>query len=228
MVLVATGNGDFCIDAREVTQSDYAAFLAKVPSLSGQPPVCGFNSTYQPENNAGGAAACGPSSYDPTIKGDRPVVCVDWCDALAYCGSLGKRLCGDIATGGPISWDQSSKWAQDEWYRACSGDGFTSYPYGDIYEKFTCNGKDQGVNTTVPVGDLPGCEGGFPGLFHMSGNAIEWSDACKPNTDPSKEDLCLIRGGSFFDSSIGLQCSKTFSLPRDGVASDVGFRCCGG
>ncbi|MCS6902178.1 MAG: formylglycine-generating enzyme family protein, partial [Polyangiaceae bacterium] len=228
MVLIQSSEGAFCIDANEVTQAQYAQFLAKAPSLSEQSAVCSFNQTFQPENNVGGTAACGPSSYDPVNKADRPVVCVDWCDAQAYCRAVGKRLCGSIQTGGPLLWDFASRWAQDEWYRACSGEQLKHWPYGDIYDKNRCNGKELGKGTTVSVSEMDQCEGGYPGIFNMSGNAIEWMDACKPDDDPTKPDLCLIRGGSFFDDAASLTCSKTFSMYRNQVASDVGFRCCGG
>ena len=54
----------------------------------------------------GGAAAgmAAPTSYDPAAKAERPVVCVDWCDAQAYCRAAGKRLCGRIQTGASLPW----------------------------------------------------------------------------------------------------------------------------
>jgi formylglycine-generating enzyme required for sulfatase activity len=69
----------FCIDATEVTQAQYAKFLIAVGSdAAPQASFCAFNDSYAP-------TSCGPGIFDPTTKGDHPVVCVDWCDARAFC-----------------------------------------------------------------------------------------------------------------------------------------------
>src|SRR5262249_39830790 len=76
--------GRFCIDATEVTNAQYAAFLATNPQTSLQPARCtSWNGTYA-------GAYVGPL----TGRDDYPVVGVTWCDAFAYCKWAGKRLCG--------------------------------------------------------------------------------------------------------------------------------------
>src|SRR5262249_43105015 len=113
MVAVSTAGGNYCIDALETTQSQYAAFLATNPSLTGQISQCTWNQSYSPDPSGTGCY------YDPTGRPLYPVVCVDWCDAYAYCKSVGKRLCGKIG-GGPNDFTAQNDAAHDEWYRACS------------------------------------------------------------------------------------------------------------
>ena len=47
--------------------------------------------------------------------------------------------------------------------------------------------------TLVPVASLPGCQGGYPGVFDMSGNVEEVEDSC------DDAGTCYSRGGSFVD-----------------------------
>ena len=72
------------------------------------------------------------------------------------------------------------------------------------------------VDATVPVGSLAGCQGGFPGVFDMSGNAAEWEDSCgRAAADASTaKDPCILRGGSYQHSQSGVSCTGLFSADR--------------
>ena len=81
---------DYCIDLTEVTKAQYAAFLATAPAFTSHAPQCRWNVDFVPN----GKATPLDSSCDETLHPDvndatkfpsRPVVCVDWCDAAAYC-----------------------------------------------------------------------------------------------------------------------------------------------
>jgi formylglycine-generating enzyme len=195
MIGMILGDG-FCIDAFEVSNKRYAAFLEQAPSVAGQPPECFANTDY--------GAAPPPD--------DRPVVDVDWCDALAFCASEGKRLCrGDAAA--PLSAPAS------EWHSACSNAGERAFPYGDTFDAKACCGAGSGKDL-IPVGDMLSCEGGLPSLFHMSGNAAEWEDACDAQG-------CRVRGGAFSSKkSDDMACAADRVEPRLFRSNDVGFRCC--
>ena len=71
------------------------------------------------------------------------MVCVDWCDARAYCAGVRKRLCGKIGRGTNATTDYANA-ATSEWYRACSSSGVNAYPYGNTRDASACNGYDHG------------------------------------------------------------------------------------
>jgi len=205
----------YCVDATEVTSSAYIVFLATQPSLSNQPPECAGNTTYAPEPFG---ADGGPVAPPP---GDLPVTFVDWCDARAYCAALGKRLCGRIG-GGATPYYSLADAKLSQWYAACSAGGALPYPYGSSYKSGACNGYSMKVGAPIGVGLATACEGGYSGLFDMSGNVFEWEDACESATASAQ---CRIRGGSFNDES--LQCDAPAAVERMIHSGNIGFRCCG-
>jgi len=75
-----------CIDSTEVTIGQYQAWLSATPSTSNQQIQCSWNISYTPD------ASC-MSSMGACKDANCPQVCVNWCDAEAYCHAVGKRLC---------------------------------------------------------------------------------------------------------------------------------------
>ncbi len=101
LIFVQTDTGaGYCIDQREVTRGEYKAFLdAKAGDVKGQPPGCAWNEGYAPvpdPEDPHGRYGCPTDSWALETYPDYPVVCVDICDAIAYCAWAGKRLCGVI------------------------------------------------------------------------------------------------------------------------------------
>jgi formylglycine-generating enzyme required for sulfatase activity len=200
-VVVSIAGGDtYCIDATEVTNGQYATFLASAPAPSLLPDSCGGKTSFVP-------AAGWPYLFPDDAM---PVVWVDWCDAYAFCAWAGKKLCGKDSTG------TTSRWVQ-----ACEGTADFDYPYGDSYLPGMCN--DHG-SSALPVGTMVTCAGGYSGIMDMSGNVAEWDTSCGTTNGA---DTCGVRGGAF-DATQGwaLKCRSSQDQPRTTGFANVGFRCC--
>jgi sulfatase modifying factor 1 len=224
----------FCIDATEVTRAAYVAFLTAVGSdvsQTEQPPECAFNTALT-------VSGLGSFCPDFSTASDLPVNCIDWCDAYAYCAHVGKRLCGTITDGGPLAIDDLV--TSDEWQFACSGGFQQAYPYGDEgvicncyipeewMDKGMCDYMGQNLNLKAQVMSHPACEGGFPGIFDMQGNASEWTNRCDPGTGDGEES-CVLRGGTTFSvgGSSYYRCDNLQQTTKRNEAQiNQGIRCC--
>lgn len=205
----------FCIDSTEVSQKDYAQFVASMSgNFAGQPDECAWNTSWQP------SVQC-PHDAGSTL----PASGVHWCAAHAYCKWAGKRLCGKIG-GGKEDGTNDGGTSSNMWFAACSSFGTTTFPYGNLYDGNKCNGGDRDSGGRLPVG-TSGCEGSLSGLFDMSGNVEEWTDLCivEPDGGP-KEDRCARRGGDTGEDPASLRCDGNNYGTRDTRQCFVGFRCC--
>jgi formylglycine-generating enzyme len=232
------GGARLFVDPIEVRVRDYADWLAGAPDTA-RGGSCSWNSTFVPgdarPNGPAGQEDCPKNLFDwawaQAQTPDQPVSCVDWCDASAYCADQGKRLCGGV--GGvtiPIEYDAETTLhvnpqpKTSAWYLACSRGGERKYPYGAAYDADACNGESGLLRDARPSG---GCEGGYPGLFDMSGNIEEWEDACD-STAP--DAACMRRGGGYYTGQIydetWLGCGFLIAASRKAMASSIGFRCC--
>jgi len=212
----------YWIDATEVTRGQYGAWLATTPATAGQAAVCAWNTTF-----AANATCMNGSEVCKTNCTRHPQVCVDWCDAYAYCADLGKRLCGAIG-GGTNPRSAFANPAKSQWYSACaSGYSGYLYPYGDTYDPHGCNGWDHGPEATVATGTIIECqslESGYKRVYDLSGNVREWDDCCDDVTGAL--DICIHRGGAFASSAAYLRCDSINEGNRSSAQGDVGFRCC--
>jgi hypothetical protein len=214
MAYVDVAGMQFCIDQKEVTQAQYAAFLA-----SAAKPVIGCVSAtaFLPFTNSSDPSVknCGLTTFAPAALPNRPVVCIDLCSATAYCAWAGKTLCTD-----------------SQWLVACTnGITIRLYPYGIGYQPTTCNTADYWTGqpqtpSTLDVGTASACVvAGNESIHDMSGNAWEWG-----NFTNCPGGQCSPRGGSYLSKfSIQDQCSGTFQdgeMPPPTASGDIGFRCC--
>ncbi|MEM6787739.1 MAG: SUMF1/EgtB/PvdO family nonheme iron enzyme [Myxococcota bacterium] len=212
---------NYCIDAYETTVAEHDVFLQELANgttTAEQPsPACDGNVTFRQTG-----FACPENFTGP----DRAVNCVDWCDAYAYCAYRGKRLCGAIGAGGPVvkPGDPYPGTQSDEWEFACSEGGRRAVPYrpdgggpgvNDICACYfpghwepcangadcdQCSGPAPGnPNEPGPARGYPDCEGGYPGLFNMVGNIMEWTNRCDGDGPDAK---CMIRGGTVGDNDL--------------------------
>jgi len=202
--------GEFCIDSTEVTQGQYHTWLASEPNVDEQPPECWDNTDFAPNER------CSESStvcwYSPGQCENSPQVCVDWCDAFAFCHAMGKHLCGAIA-GGSAPYDDPSA---GQWPLACSAaDALDGCDY-------------HGTAGETDVATVPECAVYYDGepLYDMSGNVSEWEDSCSAVTGPS--DFCRTRGGNWSGDPASLTCELVVAPPwrREEVSATVGLRCC--
>lgn len=202
----------FCIDESEVTAAHYQQFLATQPSLVEQTYECLGNLTF--ENGC---------EYSEPAK--QPVRCVDFCDARAYCVSVGKRLCGAASVdAAAMPYDAPAAALDNQWYAACSHGGEFTYPYGNEYSNSACWGAEHPPLSTMLVKSAPACVGGYAGLWDMSGGMAEWIDSCNGAKGPA--DACRIRGGSQGGTAEELRCDWQSATARDTVSHYIGFRCC--
>jgi formylglycine-generating enzyme len=233
------GGGWYRIDAREVTNAQYQDWLLTAPTTAAQGAVCDWNDSFEP-----GASSFGPldsgSECDNWLQKElaqgrdqHPVACVDWCDAAAYCKWAGKRLCASI-DGGSIKVSAGSTLhlqpAVSEWHRACTNNGLRTYPYGNQFNAGTCSHDGGG---SAPVGQYKQCVGGYPGIYDMSGNVMEWENACTQYDNPPEHQNCLARGGAWWNVTEAnatdapeLACGYSPEWRRDTLSLGVGFRCC--
>lgn len=139
-----------------------------------------------------------------SVQGGTPWVSLNTAQAQAACAAAGKRLC-----------------TETEWQAACAGTANRLYPYGSTYSGTACNGLDKGLGAIVPTGTIATCEGGYPGLFDMSGNAYERTATCTAGN-------CRIRGGSYRSGAAAglLRCNTGFDFGEASPDDAVGFRCC--
>jgi sulfatase modifying factor 1 len=205
MVAVPSSSGEYCVDSTEVTQTSYAKFLIGV--VPTQPDSCAGNKL-EPE--------C--PEYNPTLYPNRPVVCVDWCDARAFCTAAGKRMCGKVG-GGTVDPGAYLDANSNEWFRACSNGGTQKFPYGSLYGAGKCNDINAPTTSPTNVGSLAQCVGGYPGLYDMSGNVREWEDSCNVNG-------CNARGGAYLDLPDNVTCTAAILTTRTAATKELGFRCC--
>ena len=214
--LIVDGGTSFCIDSTEVTNAQYAEFLAAGFPTSQQPSACAFNATYTPS----------VWPYLPAFD-NHPVVNVNWCDAYAYCTWAGKRLCGAIG-GGHNDGNSGGDPSKSQWTFACShgGDGQHTYAYGNTYVPGVCNDVNREAGVTLDVTSEPGCVGGFPGVFDMSGNVWEFDDSCFSPDSGGLSNDCSTWAGSFTTPGEQTQCAFGYGQPRSYSANNLGFRCC--
>ncbi len=175
----------FCMDLTEVTVTAYASCV--------------------------GAGVCPPQSAacDPPVGGGRrPVSCVDWNGASAYCGWVGKRL--------PT---------EEQWVRAaCGGDG-RIYPWGNAEptDQLCWMGEPgrfrNGSRGLCDVGSFAAGKSPF-GPLDLAGNVSEW-------TSSVDRGLHVIRGGGFNESPAMMCCLWRCRSADGGDAVDParGMRC---
>jgi sulfatase modifying factor 1 len=221
-VKITTASSPFCIDATEVTNNQYLGFTKSGFVLPAAQLPDGCQTLTAPTPSQDWPPGAGYENY--------PVESVNWCQAYAFCAWAGKRLCGQVG-GGAISIQNSLNPALSQWVNACSQGGKRVYPYGNTFDQNACGGGGGNASPRELVEQRPGCVGGAPGLFDMSGNVWEWNDTCDPPTanTPASGVFCHALGGGFDSTPSDLECTSAGqprAWTRSSTAANIGFRCC--
>ncbi len=236
MVLTKEASGNcFWIDQTEVTVDRYRTFVSDVSSSTltwtgDDVASCGAWKAQPSDPVPPAADECADQiAGSSPFADEKPIRCVDWCDALAFCRWAGKGLCGSEPLGNTTDGDTTLT----SWTAACNEDGF-SYPYGKTLQDQVCNIGLEDKDCTV---DLLGSCGptvapAFPrctspsGALNMVGNVAEWVANCGLDVDTeASQQTCTIRGGSFEDDT-SVNCQRKLSRMRHIREPTLGFRCC--
>ena len=190
----------FYMDKYEVTVKQYAVFLQE----------------------SGGDRPAEWNTMNKTVNQSRPVMGVDWADAVRYCKWAGKRLPTEA-----------------EWEKAARGTDGRLYPWGnDPPTPLHANhGKKEWNNheALAPVGKLE--DGKSPyGIYDMAGNVWEWvsdwydndyykSSPSQNPTGPPTGDHKVIRGGSWGSGEKDLRSTDRDNHLPLFRGLGTGFRC---
>lgn len=194
----------FYIDKTEVTVAEYAACVSAGACAA---PTVGDVCTPEEAN------------WGHPDRGQHPINCVSFAQALTYCNWLGKRL--------P---------AKDEWEKAARGTDGRIYPWGN--QPPTCKRAVIAGCTdrrTAPVGERP--DGASPyGILDMAGNVAEitlgyilvhYEMIRRPITVAGlvlAAEFGEARGGGFADNA-NARVVRVWESMSSRPATDVGFRC---
>ena len=205
----------FRIDAREVTVDQYRACV--------EAGKCSTPLTHEQNQYC---------NYGNPTRGDHPVNCLDWDQALAYCRAQGGRL--------PT---------EPEWEKAARAGAKTRYPWG---RNASCKEAILDEVSPAPAPREPdGCyrDSTWPvasrapnalGLYDMSGNAGEWTanwyapDALTAYyargdlSGPARGRQRVVCGGSWDENRPNVRVSfrNVKSPKQDGaIYGSIGFRC---
>lgn len=138
---------------------------------------------------------------------NHPVVGVSWYEAVAFCNWLTKKRNDGKTYRLPT---------EKEWEAAAGGKEGRVYAWGNGYDKNKCNGKESGIGKTSAAGIFK--SGDTPdGLSDMTGNVWEWTitsyEESKEREDFKTDEWdVVLRGGSWYDPSVGLRCADRFRL----------------
>jgi formylglycine-generating enzyme required for sulfatase activity len=156
--------------------------------------------------------AGGECDWGKPGRQSRPVNCVEWSQAAAYCAFVGKRL--------PT---------EDEWeWAARGGDRATTYPWGKEppANRICWDGKGndrvaRGFHTSCDVGTYPA--GDSPqGVKDLAGNVWEWT-----SSGEAERDVHVTRGGGwdYFNPNVVAAGSRQVQPAGVRVGANYGFRC---
>lgn len=234
LTLALSADSCFWIDEEEVTVAQYRLFLEQgVPEWESE--RCSWKGASSPNDPTLEGDSCGAAieNQGDAFAEDKPIRCVDWCDAAAYCDWAGRRLCKDVIV---LFGAQEPTNTIDEFGSAC-GMGETLFPWGNAAAGERCNVAQTSTTSCqhgalfdcgpVPGGEYDDCRyDDGTGPKDMIGNVAEWLRTCAV-AEVGAASTCERRGGSYATPEAQATCQfRGNSARRDTRAADTGFRCC--
>lgn len=223
--LEATGATDtFCMDQTEVTRAAYAEFMASDPQgPAGTVEACAADRNFEPRSSClAEAEVCQGSDC-----ASHPQVCVDVCDAVAFCSWAGKELCGPTG-GGALQLAASEDLPTLRWQAACGagadprGQPRRMFSYGEAFDASRCATPDR---TTRPVGSNASCSlVEEPQIRDLDGNVSELIAVL--STQASGAVTTAACGADYADDGRSTGCEALLFLGIEEALPTVGFRCC--
>ena len=211
----------FYIDRTEVTNRQYAKFLAAVAKEGD----AAWSHPDQPAEKTGHVPPFWSHAEMGESKPDNPVVGASWFDAYAYAKWADKRLPTEA-----------------EWERAARGTDARVYPWGNsspqqglryLANFFSVSLASDGFRFTSPAGAFPA--GASPaGCLDMAGNAAEWcGDWFGPLPEgrladpagPEKGAARVTKGGAWNMNADHIRTYDRWPLEPARHVTNVGFRC---
>lgn len=221
------------IDQKEVTVERYQQFLTRLPAdqASWDMDFCAWKRERSDpiSNRRDECTKQILGSEELPFAPDKPMRCVDFCDAQAFCRWEEKSLCNEEDNLGvrlPSGYGQP-------WFLACTNTLSTVYPWGNATSGAECNiGQTADDCTTIArtcgaqrVGEYSQCVT-KSGVYDLLGNVDEWIYLCNSLVlgDPAAPRGCVARGGGY-DASVE-SCRLERTLRNDTRLPNLGFRCC--
>ena len=228
--------GSFALGRREVTRSEYAAFVTATGRGSG----------------GGCAVFTGSNEWSPNAErswrepgfaqgGDHPVVCVNWEDARAYAAWLSGETGKSYRLPSESEWEYAARaGTTTARYWGAGSDAQCGYANGadaalkSRFNSRTVAGCDDGAVWTAPAGSYGAND--FR-LFDMLGNLWEWVEDCwhedysgapSDGTAWTIGGDCgnrVLRGGAWETATAALRSAERMGNHSADVREDhVGFR----
>ena len=178
---------DYCLDVNLTTTDQYTSCV--------QSKKCNDNLL----------KVCEGSTYGIEGKGNLPMVCVDFPQAVDYCKAQGKRL----PTG--EEWEWAARGGPEAW----------TYPWGNEppSDQLCWSGKSK-RDWPCPIGSFP--KGANPqGVLDLAGNVYEWTTTGNDVVSSAR----FGRGGSWKDSGNEVKAGFTFAFKTTYRCGFLGIRC---
>ena len=236
---------DFYLDKYEITVGRFRVFVNEGMGTQKSPPAAGaganlaitgsgWDSTWNTKlaadpNSLTTALKCSAASQTWTDTAGsyeiKPINCLDWYTAFAFCAWDGGRLATEA------EWNYTASGGIEQRYYPWSSPPTSTtidYSYA-VYCGGSCAGT-QTVGSKSPKGD------GKWGQADLAGNVWEWTLDWYASSFPIPCDNCadltsfsgrVLRGGGFANSALGLRsANRSYDYaPNSGNSGNVGSRC---